>query len=206
MPSTNQYDSLRAVAVQPYQASPILYGFKTNVKAATSTACGHSDVSQAPLPANLVFGVNNPKPGRASRLNGDEYDSSFFDYTVYQALKADGWRTSKPYSKYPRSTTRSVAVYISINSAGNASGPIKYAWNMQRTLFTAISAELEALGIENPGAGDLDLVFGCNSPVPPRATKVVGANTYTTFVSPARIDNLPAGWAAGGSSKLYINI
>lgn len=210
MPSTNQYDPTRAVSVKPFTASAILYGFKTNCKAATSTACGHVAVDYANLPANLVFGARAPKPGRASRLNADEYESSFYDVTNFGALKAAGWSTTKPFVRRPTVTTRSVTVSISTNSAGNATGAIKYAWNIPIGLYNKISDELAGLGIELPAASATDLVFGANEPRPPRASKKEvgegGVDILTTFVAPARFNALPEGWAPAGGSRQYISV
>ena len=210
MPSINQYDSTRPVSVRPFAAAPILYGFKTNCKAATSTACGHTDVDYANLPATIVFGARAPKPGRASRLNTDEYESSFFDYTVYGALKTAGWATTRPFVRRPSVSSRSITVSVSTNSTGGATGVIKYAWNMPIALYNKIESELAGLGIDVPSAGDTDLVFGANSPRPPRASKTVvgagGNDILTTFVAPARFDSLTSGWAPAGGSSQYIAV
>lgn len=210
MPSTNQYDPTRAVYVQPYNSSPILYGWKTNCKAATSTACGHTDVNFAALPQNLIFGARAPKPGRASRLNADEYESSFYFHANYAALKADGWATTRPFTRRPSTSSRSITVSVSTNADGNATGPIKYAWNMPVALYNKIEADLAGLGIEVPAAGATDLVFGANSPRPPRASRTLtgagGNDIVTTFVAPARFDSLPEGWGPAGGSRQYIAV
>ena len=210
MPSTNQYGSRKAVYVTPFNGSGFKYGFRTNVKAATGTSCGHADVNFASLPADLVFGCNTPKPGRASRLNGDEYEGSFFDYTKYAALKAEGWRTSKPFTRIPKITTRSVTVFVSTNSTASATGTIKYGWAMQISLYTKIEAELDALGIELATAGAQNIIFGAQEPKPPRVSKVVvgdgGVDNLSTFCAPAKLDSLPAGWATAGSSRQYVSI
>lgn len=208
MPSTNQYDSRRSVYVQPFPNSPILYGFLTNCKAATSTACGHIAVDPANLPQNIVFGCNAPKPGRASRLNADEYDGSFYDWNNYAALKADGWRLSKPFVRLPKTTSRSLTVYASTNSTGTANGPIKYAWTMPISLYTKIEADLAGLGINLPNGDDIDLVWGLSAPKLPKVSKQVvgagGVDNLSTQCAPSRLDNLPSGWATGGTSKTYI--
>lgn len=210
MPSINQYDPTRPLSVRPFAASPIIYGFKSNCKTTTSTACGHTAVDFASLPANIVFGARAPKPGRASRLSGDEYESSFYDYASFGALKADGWTTTKPFVRRPSVSTRSITVSVSTNADGNATGAIKYAWNMPMGLYDKIEAELAALGIDVPDASDTDLVFGANSPQPPRASRTLagagGNDIVTTFVAPARFDSLPAGWAPAGGSRQYIAV
>lgn len=160
MPSVNQYDSRRAVYVQPFPNSPILYGFTTNCRASVSTACGHIAVNPDALPGNIVFGCNAPKPGRASRLDGDQYDSSFYHHLQHVALRSQGWRLSKPFVRLPKTTTRSTTVYVNTNSKGTASGPIKLAWTMQMSLYNKIEADLAGLGIELPNSDDLDLVWG----------------------------------------------
>lgn len=205
MPSTNQYDATRLVAVSPFAGSPILYGFRTNCKAATSTALGHVDVAAAagPVPGNLVVGARSPKPGRASRKNSGEHESSFYDHSVRAALRADRWRLSDPFFRAPTATDNSVTVCVSTNSLGNATGVIRYAWQMQLALFNRIQADLPALGIDLPDAADEDLVFGANRPKLPRVSKEDGPNTLTTFCAPARFGSLPAGWSPAGGSRRY---
>jgi len=203
MPSINQYDSKRAVYVTPYTGATILYGFKTNCKATTSTACGHTDVDFAAIPAGLVFGANAPKPGRASKKDTAEHESSFYDPSVRAALIADGWSLSRGFSRRPTITELSVTVSVSTNSDGTTTGPIKYAWNMPITKYNAIEAELTALGIDLPAAGDRDLVFGASAPNVPRAEKEVAGRKYSTFVAPAKLDSLPAGWSPAGGSRVY---
>lgn len=190
MPSTNQYDSRRPVAVKPFATCGILYGFLTNVNAATSTSCGHVDMSGGTLPVNLVFGASAPQPGRASKLVSDEYNSSFYDHASAAALRAAGWRLSRPTIRRARSGPRSKCVYVTL-AAG-----VKYAWNMPAALHGLISADLTGLGIRAADATEKDLVFGARNK-PPKAFKGDGATSYTTFYDPSV--TLPTGWASAGS-------
>jgi len=208
MPSTNQYDPRRAVYVTPRAGSPILYGFKTNCKATTSTACGHTDVDFAALPAALVFGANSPKPGRATKRTATEYESSFYTVANKAALKADKWQLSRSFYRVPTVGERSVTVSVATNGSGTATGAIQYAWQMQRHLYDLIEAELTALGIDLPASGAQDLTFGADLRLP-RASKVIvdagdgSSKTVSTIVAPAKFDSLPAGWTPAGGSRRY---
>lgn len=188
----NVYENKRRVSVEPFAGSTIQYGFATNVSAATSTACGHQPVG-AGTPAGLVFGANAPKPGRASRKRADGTDSSFFDYAVYLQLLEDGWSIKLPRRRRGGIGRSSRAVYVTVNG-------IKYAWNMPQTTRDKIGADFAGLGINEATANDADLVWGASSPKPPVAKKVQvgegGTDVISTFVDPARADNMPEGWTS----------
>ncbi len=195
MPSTNQYDSRTLVSVQPFQNSGLEYGFKTNVNQAVRNDLGHTPVDLTNAPAGLVVGANAPKPGRASQRTAAEYNSSFYDYRQYGALRGAGWSTTLPSRKRGRSGSNSRAVYVIIQG-------IKYTWNMPLSLYNSIGAERAQLGITDATQNDLDLVWGASFPQPPRVSSTVagsgGTNVLNTFCDPTRLDNLPAGWAASG--------
>lgn len=206
-PSTTQYDTKRAVYVKPFSTSPILYGFKTNVKETTSTECGHVAVNPASLPTNLVFGANAPKPGRATRQTTTGSESSFYDIDKYSALKQAGYSLSRPSYRLRSSGRRSYTVYVTIGAKEGGAGGIKYAWNMPKSLYDQINSEMTALGIRVADGSETDLVFGASSPKPPKASKVLlsdgGSRTLSTFFDPSK-DTLPEGWS--GAGKQYINV
>lgn len=197
MPSLNQYEGRVANSVVPFATSGIRYGFLTNVNAATRTACGHAAVDMAALPSNIVFGANAPKPGRASKLVADEYNSSFYDFSKYAALKADGWRMTRPTIRRARSSPRSKAVYVTVGADGDGNGGVKYTWQMPDALYSKIGAARTALGIRDATSDDRNLVWGPSLPRPSRATKVEGTDTLSTFYDPSNA--LPTGWASTGS-------
>ena len=196
----SQYGPRRSVYVSPMPNAKILYGFKTNVKAGTSTAAGHTNVDPANLPANLCFGVNAPKPGRASKSSATESESTFYDHSKYGELRQNGWRVSKPFYRLRSNGARSTTVYVTL-------GTIKYAWNMPDALLEKIADDASGLGITAAEANDKDLVWGCRTPRPPKASKVVTGegqtNVLTTFYDPSKA-SLPGGWT--GSGKQYVNL
>ena len=184
------YDDRLKVFVEPFQGTPVKYGFASNVDANVATACGHQAIADDT--AGLVFGANSPKPGRASRKRATgQSEGSFYDWAVYAALLADGWSASLPKRRRGGASARGQSVYVTING-------IKYAWNMTNRQATRIGG-LDALGISVATANDTDLVFGANSPKPPVARKVEvgqdGTDVISTFVDPQRLNDLPAGWA-----------
>lgn len=184
------YDDRLRVFVEPFQGTPVKYGFPSNVDAAVATACGHQQITGDVV--GLVFGANSPKPGRASRKNAaGESQSSFYDFAVYFQLIEDGWSVSLPKRKRGGTTARGRSVYVTVNG-------IKYAWNMTNRQAQRIG-DLAGLGIEQATNNDTDLVFGASQPKPPSARKVEvgegGTDVISTFVDPTRADNLPEGWS-----------
>jgi hypothetical protein len=195
MPSVNQYESRTLVSVLPFQNSGIEYGFKTNVNQAVRNELGHVVVDLANAPAGLIIGANSPKPGRASQRTADQYNSSFYDYRNYGALRAAGWSTTLPSRKRGRTGVNTRSVFVIIQG-------IKYAWNMPVSLYNNIGAERAQLGISDATQNDTDLVWGASFPQPPRVSATVvgagGTNVLSTFCDPTRLDNLPDGWSSSG--------
>jgi hypothetical protein len=74
--------------------------------------------------------------------------------------------------------------------------------------YQKVGADRAALGIEDAGDNDTDLVFGASFPKPSKVSKVeVGADAVdviSTFVDPARLNNLPEGWSSGGTEEVAI--
>lgn len=198
MPSTNQYDARVLSYVKPFSSASFAYGFKTNAKEATRTACGVVVITGA-IPENLVVGCDAPKPGRASRFATDEYESSFYDHSKYTALRAANWATTRPSVRVAKASALSKPVYITIKG-------IKYAWRMSAAQYTNItSAERTALGITDVTAGERTMVWGCREPKPPKVGKTAGGNTISTFCDPTKLDSLPEGWQSLGGSKTTID-
>jgi hypothetical protein len=197
MPSTNQYDERRPVYVKPFSSSTVLYGFKTNVRASIGTLAGHTAVPAAP-PQNLVFGASAPQPGRVTvkpEDGADQYDSTFYDFSKFAALKTARHTLTRPKIRRGRSSTRSRSVYVTIGADPDGNGGIKYAWNMSATLYARIGAARAELKILDATPDIKDLAWGVNEPKPPRASKnLVG----TTFYDPSA--TLPAGWSSQGST------
>lgn len=206
MPSTNQYDPRRLVYVKPFASAGLNYGFMTNCKTTTGTILGHTIVAGNSItnaPANTVIGANAPKPGRASKLIGDEYEGSFYNFDKADDLRRAKWRLTNPKIRRGSSSTRSKVVFITIGSDEDGDGGIKYAWNMPIGLYNGIASDRSNLGIQDATRNTLDLVWGLTAPRPKRAQKEVttgtGASTqtriYETFVDPGRTAALPDGWS-----------
>ncbi|MGB3492806.1 MAG: hypothetical protein WBA57_08760 [Elainellaceae cyanobacterium] len=172
-------------------ATGALYGFMTNIDAADRATLGQTAVDGA-YPAGLIIGANAPKPPRASRIRATGTTSSYYDLANEAAIRTAGWRTgSRGRIRTRNVTARSRTVFVTV-------GLIKYAWQIPNDTFTQLGGDAAALGVEEPDAGDNDLVFGASYPKPPRAAQTIfgddGTDTYSTFIDPAAVDNLPAGW------------
>lgn len=195
----NSYNTRRRVYVTPFPGV-IRYGFLTNVPDAVGVTCGHT-VAPADGLAGLVFGANSPKPGRASIRRTGGVDSTFYDFSRYGALRAAGASLTNPRRRRGSASALSQAVFVTING-------FKYAWRIPQTQLTKIAGDAAALGLQIATAADDDLVFGVNSPKPPRASKVVvsadGVDTISTFIDPSRVDSLPDGWSTSNGEQVQL--
>lgn len=181
--------SKRRVYVRPYVGSTINYGFATNISTAQGTILGHAEVG-ASLPPGYVFGANSPKPARASRRFATGTVSSFISAEAIAAARTAGWRIGFARTRQGGSGNRSRTVYVTLQG-------IKYAWNIPNTTWANVSPVAGALGIREATQNDDDLVFGADSPKPPRAYTVVGSgdnvSIIQTFYDPSG-GQLPEGW------------
>lgn len=188
-----KYDSKRIVYVTPFQGSPVRYGFGTNIDAAQSAQLGHTALS-GQAPQGYVFGANSPKPARASRQLATGTVSSFINAGNVVAARNQGWSVGRAKLRRGSATTKTIAVYITING-------VKYAWLMPRDTRQRIGGQLTSLGIRIATTQDTDLVFGANFPKPPRAIRTIGtgqtADRISTFYDPS--NNLPEGWSQSSS-------
>jgi hypothetical protein len=152
---------------------------------------------------NLFWGVNTPKPYRITKINDDGSTVS----TWCETSKAIALKANENYIVTPPKTGRGgisgsknvITVYVELK--GNATGIVKYGWNMSRAIFTDTSLDVGTnLGIQAATANDLaTMIWGVNKPKPPRASKQVKKRVIETFFSPttAIIDKLgTAGWRA----------
>lgn len=195
-----RYDDRRLVAVNPFAASTIFYGFLTNVDPSVSAALGHLDITGT-YPLGLVIGANAPKPPRASRERPTGVESSFVDSTVISAARAAGWKIRSGKIRLGSSSIKSKTVYVS-------DGTVKYAWNMPLTTYNRVGAVRADLGIIDATPADDDLVFGASYPKMPRvATKEFGTggvDIISTFCDPQKLNALPAGWFSVRASQSRI--
>ena len=182
------YDSKRLVSVVPFLGAPLSYGFKTNIDAAQSAQLGQNEIP-GDVPAGTVVGANSPKPARASRRFATGTVSSFIDVNAITTAKSQGWRVGKAKIRRGGSTIRTISVYVTILG-------IKYAWNIPRRIYDTYQADLTQMGVRVATNDDADLVWGAETPKPPRVyqTVLVGdeSNTISTFADPnAQLAN---GW------------
>lgn len=175
-------------------AGGIKYGF---LGAELEAELGQSEVP-ANYPPGLVIGANSPKPARATKKTATGSKSGFVGTTEIPTARAAGWKVGRSKRRVGASNSRTKTVYVNI-------GGVKYAWPMSAENFTAIGADREVLGIEEATANDV-LVFGASYPKPPRVAKIVGAGTanetsYSAFVDPDSLDNLPDGYVLVSSGN-----
>lgn len=192
---TQIYGSRTLVYVTPFSGSTTKYGFLTNVDSAAQTALGHTAVT-GNYPTGLVIGANAPKPPRAKKRFATGWESSFVSTGSVTTAKAAGWKVSAGKVRTGASSAKAKTVKVTFQ--GN-----ELAWKMPNYLYTKISADLAALGIQDAASTDLDLVFGARYPILPRVAKFDDAtgNRYSTFCDPDALDNLPTGWTTVRASQ-----
>jgi hypothetical protein len=200
--ANNVYDSRREVWVTPFSGASLKYGFLTNVTQPVGVSCGHTAVDNANPPSGLAFGVNSPKPGKASKKRVSGVDSTFFDPSVRAALRSQGWSLTAAKIRRGSSSDASKAVYVTLE------GGIKYAWRMPAHTYNKIGGDRAALGIQDASAGASDLVWGASKPKPPKAGKFIAGDSnsdnLTTFCDPSVADSPPSGWTIVRSAILIV--
>lgn len=185
------------VSVKPASRSNFRYGFYTTTDGAEQTALGQVVVVGG-LASGVVFGANSPKPARMRKLrDSGRSANSYVDSANRTTAAQAGWKlTKKARARGVRASALSKPVYIKLKvGTGQTAVTIQYAWMMPTETYTAISADMAALGIKDVSATEdrFDLVFG-SSPKPPRAFKK--ATGLSTFCDPDA--TIPAGWSLTG--------
>ncbi|MEL7406333.1 MAG: hypothetical protein AAFN00_05145 [Cyanobacteria bacterium J06558_2] len=141
----------------------------------------------------VVFGANSPKPPRATKDFSGDSVSSFCSSDKVSSLKRDNWTILNKTSRRGIKTSgKTRTVFLEMP------GGWKYAWNI-----TAAEADLASvLGFQlASGADAADLIWGVNSPKPPRATKRENGSSVSTFIAPKQsiIDKaVGAGYTVSG--------
>jgi hypothetical protein len=187
-----KYDDRYKVSVVPFNGSTIRYGFLTNIDAADGVALGHQDANAAVN--GLVFGSNSPKPARASRKRATGTTSSFIDWNAVAAARTAGWSIGKASIRRGGTTAKSRVVAVTFQG-------ITYAWNMPLDTYNNIgAADRQTLGLRDTDTNDTDLVFGADSPKPPKALFDAGENSYSTYYDPTN-GSLPEGWSSASNSQ-----
>lgn len=198
MAATN---SVKAFVTLTHGGGTIKYGYNIRKTLFTSlkTKLGITEVTDT---ANILFGINSPKPWRAKKIDestGVTESSWCSDNKVASLQKEDAFVLTPPKSSIRSATTNPnyTTVYIELPVGGG--GFIKYAWNMKKDLLAAAQTPL---GINVVSASDLaDLVWGINSPTPPRATKRINGRFRSTFMT-AKASVLDKASAAGWAVQL----
>lgn len=151
------------------------YGFKTtkDVHETYKSELGQTAYSGA---TGVVFGANSPKPARATKEFASGSISSYCSTTKIDNLKNNDWVvTSKGSIRGIKTSGKTRTVYLEMP------GGWLYAWNI-----TAAEADLaQQLGFKLAGGADAgNLVWGVNSPKPPRASKRENGSSTSTFIKP----------------------
>lgn len=184
------------VYVTPSTRSTFLYGFLTSLDDAERQALGHT-VLTGQNSSGVVFGANSPKPARMKKTrDSGRSANSFVSAGSIASARTAGWKLIKrPTARRSRATALSKPVYVEL-SIGSIK--VKYAWRMPTDLYTSVGTDRTALGITDASTETdaFDLVWGVNSPKPPRAYKVNGDSTLATFCDPNA--TLPTGWSLVG--------
>ncbi|WP_052056020.1 hypothetical protein [Myxosarcina sp. GI1] len=149
------------------------YGFQTNQKIhdAYKDALGQTGYAGA---VGVFFGANSPKPFRAAKEFGNDLISSYCSSNKVSSLKKNGWSVTRKGSiRGLKLSGKTRTVYVQMPGGWN------YAWNI-----TAAEAKLSStLGFTVADSAD-DLVWGVNSPKPPRAYKKEADGVVSTFIAP----------------------
>lgn len=209
------YGTRRQVGVKLALIPGLVFGFRTDVADATSTALGHVNVlSGGTYIAGTVFGINSPKPPVARKFFGTgtkKYESSYVDKDKIDDARTAGWIVKPGKNRRARSTAFSKLVYVDLKIvdavAAEGSTPaapavtVKYAWKMPAYQYAKLTAaDKTTLGISDLDADDVkEAMFGANSPRPYRASKTITTTdgvqqTISTFVASNKIDSLSGGW------------
>lgn len=181
----------------PYRGK--LYVYKTNIPAAVYNDLGITRFNPSQANPNAFYRANSPKPPSFRKKTATGWNSSFVDSSKIPTLLRQGWvkakneKVNKRIHLATNSRSLIVTVYVQINN-------IKYAWNMNKSLYNKLGASVrETLGIEDATPDDIyELVFGATVPKPAKViTQVTSGDsidTLSTFVAKTKEDNLPVDW------------
>lgn len=222
MAKTNIYDDrkIRSVEVTHPSSSSVgvTYFFKTPVDDSEVTVLGQRKWEPGAAVTGLSFpaimGTRKPHPIRVK--NNAKGITTFCSTAKLADAKAAGWsRVKKSAFNVKRSNIfpgaanlrGALIVYVAVPSGGVN---LKWGWKMPYAQALKIGiTDLGKLGIKitNTDAEWADLVLGCNSVRPPRASKTVfeGAtgkeDTITTFYDSSVILEFP--WKPAGSGSIF---
>lgn len=179
----------------PAPVADIKYGFNSGADAGDRGILGQTPVTSDGL-TGLVIGANNIKPGKATKTKPTGTESSFYAHDKRQELRSAGWTLTSPKIRTKRASKRSDLLYVTING-------VKYGWSSAKA--TTQPADSAKLGIKAVKSTDVDVIYGCSFPKPPRAkTQIGNGSSYSIFVDPSKADALPDGWALVGNGKTVL--
>lgn len=158
-------------------SSKFKYGFRTNkvIHEAYKPEWGQTTYAGA---TGVFFGANSPKPPKATKSFGTGTISSYCSTDKITSLKQAEWVvTRKGRIRGIKTSGRTRTVYVPMPGGWN------YAWNI-----TSAEVDLAAdLGFTvASGADASNLIWGVNSPKPPRATKRTADGSVSTFIQPKK--------------------
>lgn len=205
------YSNGRLVSVPaPITGATFAYGFRTKIETTSSTALGHTAVTDANLP-NTLFGINHPKPRRATKdfAAPRNTETSFIAAASIASARADGWVILAARERNYSNSSRTTLVYVEARTQKTApvsTAIYKFGWRMPDQQWDVMTeAERTALGIEAVGDDDTDIVYGVTDDrsYPKRAyvRRNIAAedapaqfSRISTFVAYNKLDSLPTGW------------
>lgn len=192
-----RYGDAREVAVQWKESSKWLYGFRTKADSADSTVLGHVPVvAGATVEKPVLFGVNNVRPARASKVKASGTDSSYVGADKVAAAIAANWKVTNGRVTVRRPSARVKIVKVKLATDVFLGWPIP-----QETYDKTTAAARTANGMVDAAINDDDLAFGLNSIILPNGNRATrkdlrarypygDAGKYVT--SYAALDKTPA--------------
>lgn len=184
------------------------YGFRCRIKESYFDDLGIIKINPSGTGFSLqglAFGVNSPKPPRATKTTVTGTETSFCDEAKIGTLLAADWDIKGAKIRGIGDSSFAKAVYVTING-------LKYAWMSAETPVNPPG--FATADIKPVAANDL-VIIGASFPKPPRMKvnlKSTGGDAanpttsklgvYSTFVDPTKVDDLTSvGWKLAARAK-----
>ena len=150
------YGNAKLVTVDPFNGAKFLYAF--NTKSDKGAALGHAEIPANGVSKVACLGVNNIKPGKASKLFASGSESSFYDIDAAETLVGVGWKVGRPKIAKYASSARSILWKVSIG------GGMFYGFRVAKVVSDKWEAAMIAAGLSKVTASENqgDIVFGAN--------------------------------------------
>jgi hypothetical protein len=200
-----RYGKRTKVWVTPYTGSPIKYGFSSGVSDSVKATLGQNVISSGSDIVGLFFGLNSPKPARATGIDvetqgtdGTKSASSFVDVGSIAQAKAAGFTIGQGLFRQGGKTLAASAKCVKLN------GNIVYAWMLPNSTAARLGANLAALGIRDIGSTDHP-VWGASKEYKPQRVFFQDAQgKVSTFIdSDIDVAQLPDGFSTAGRRDVY---